>query len=601
MELLEHYKQLYDGTVVKRGYKYGVPIEKGAVITEDWLKKNFEEVGKMISLFSAYPDLYIDLISREDDKISLFFYQRITLRAVMRFKEIFITAPRAFSKSFTCILGMMLQCIFIPGRKVFICAPGKEQSAKIATEKLTEIFDHWPLLRNEVLGGRLDDRPGNYGKDYVTLNFVNGSRFDVVGALETTRGGRRHGGIIDEIAKHEEQPLNEIVLPLLNVSRRLPDNTVNPHEPNQQVICVTSAGFKTSFAYNKMIDIMENEIIDPKNALMFGCDYRVPALHGLIDPTYINKLKMSPSYNERSFAREYASIWSSESEESWFNFKKMNIHRKVKNPEYKRKRSLQDNQFYVISVDVGRIHDQTAVCIFKVTVAADGRHFATLVNLKVLGLIPERKRFEIQAIDLKREIEVFEPRAVIIDTNGLGVGLADEMIKTQFDKETGKLMPAYGFVNDDVYKKIQPKDAPQILHGIKANGPLNSQIHSNALARINGGMVRFLISEQKAKSALLATQKGRKMKIQQRVKRLMPHEMTTSLFKEMSNLRLKRTGSSTDIVLEKINSRYPKDKYSSFSYGLWLIKQFEDEATKRRRVRTGNRKLVFFSEGRNGF
>jgi hypothetical protein len=30
----------------------------------------------------------------------------------------------------------------------------------------------------------------------------------------------------------------------------------------------------------------------------------------------------------------------------------------------------------------------------------------------------------------------------------------------------------------------------------------------------------------------------------------MPHEMTTKLFEEMTNLRLRRTGASLDIVLE---------------------------------------------------
>jgi hypothetical protein len=43
----------------------------------------------------------------------------------MRYKEVFITACRAFSKSFISILGIFLQCIFIPGTKRFICAPNK--------------------------------------------------------------------------------------------------------------------------------------------------------------------------------------------------------------------------------------------------------------------------------------------------------------------------------------------------------------------------------------------------------------------------------------------------------------------------------------------
>ena len=107
---------------------------------------------------------------------------------------------------------------------------------------------------------------------------------------------------------HEERPLNEIVLPLLNVSRRLPDNTVNENEVNQQTIAMTSAGVKTSFAYDKLIDMFEKSIINPKSAFVFGCDYRVPVLHGLLDKDFISDLKMSPSFNEDSFAREYASI-----------------------------------------------------------------------------------------------------------------------------------------------------------------------------------------------------------------------------------------------------------------------------------------------------
>ena len=89
------------------------------------------------------------------------------------------------------------------------------------------------------------------------------------------------------------------------------------------------------------------------------------------------------------------------------------------------------------------------------------------------------------------------------------------------------------------------------------------------------------------------------MNTEQRVKRLMPHEMTTKLFEEMANLRLKRTGASMDIVLEQINSRFPKDKYSAFAYGLWRIKEIEEEhyKKKRRKSSLGNRKLVFFSGG----
>ncbi len=577
------------------GERDGTKIEKGVVLTEEYLEQHIKEIGDMYSFFSAYPDIYLDMITPEGDNISLFFYQRIFLRAVMRFKTVYVTACRAWSKSFLTILGLMLQCIFIPNHKAFICAPNKSQGAQIAKEKIYEIYRHWPLIRREVVGGDISETPGNFGKDYVTIKFRNGSIFDVVGALDSTLGGRRHSGLIDEIKNHDEEAINTIVLPLLNVSRRLPDNTVNPREPNQQIICATSAWQKTSFAYDRLIDNFIKAIVEPTKAFVFGCDYRVPMMHHLLEQEYVNDLKMSPSYNETTFATEYLSIWQGASSDSWFNFEKMRRHRKIQNPENKAVNRPGAEQFYVLSWDVARLHDQSVVCVFRVNVRDKVTFHSTLVNIKMLGLSEEEKTFQRQVIAVKRLIKAFNPREVVIDTNGLGIGVADLMIQEQTD-ELGIHYPAYGFNNDDSYLKIQPKDAPKILYGLKANSTLKSKIHSNVYARISGGLVHFLISEQEAKSALLATKQGQKMSVMQRVQRLMPHEMTTNLFDQMANLRLKMTGSTNEVVLEQINARYPDDKYMAFAYGLWRIKELEEEnSTRKRRLGSGPRRLIFYS------
>ena len=186
-------RKLFDDSIIQRIERDGTEIEKGVIITEDYLIKNENFFAEILNIFAAYPDLYLDMIKPADSNFNLFFYQRIVLRAIMRYKKIFVTAPRAFSKSFITILGLILQCIFMPGTKRFICAPNKNQSAQIAKEKIVEIYDKFPLLRKEIVGGTVSDTPGNFGKDYVTLKFRNGSQFDVVGALDSQRGGRRHG------------------------------------------------------------------------------------------------------------------------------------------------------------------------------------------------------------------------------------------------------------------------------------------------------------------------------------------------------------------------------------------------------------------------
>ena len=576
----------------------GIELEKGVVITQEWLEKNEDFLTEQWEIFSAYPDIYLDLIKPKESNFELFPYQRIFLRACMRYTNIYITAARATSKTFLSILAKYLQCIFVPNHVGSIVAPNKNQAAKISKQKIQEIWRIWPLLKNELEPSNSSSEGvrANFGKDYCDLFFKNGSRLSIVGALDSDRGLRTHATLIDEARDQDGDMISEVILPQMNVSRRMENGLVNPYEKiNTQVIYATSAGMKSSFAYEALIDIFEKSIIDPKNNFCIGLDYRVPVMHGLIDGKYVKDLKMSPSYNETTFASEYMGTWLGGSDESWFNFEKLSKYRKIKNPEWKQKFRGEQNIFYLISVDVGRLSDQTVACIFRVNIRNE-RYFATLVNLKVLGRSAESKTFTRQAIDLKILIRKYNPREVVIDTNGLGIGLADEMIKTHYDNE-GELLPAYGFFNNDDYKKIQPKDAPAILYSLKANGPLNSKIHGNAYSRLNGGLVRFLITEQEARSSLLATKVGSKMSFENRIRRLMPHELTTKLFEEMANLRLKRTG--LDIALEQINPRFPKDKYSALAYGLWRIKELEEESyqRKRRRAGLGGRQLFFFTGG----
>lgn len=582
----------------ERLYHKGIELEKGVVITPDFLDRNAEFLQNCFQIFAAYPDIFLDLITPLESNFTLFPYQRIFLRACMRYTSIFITAARATSKTFLSILAKYLQCVFLPNHVGSIVAPNKSQAAKITKQKIQEIWRIWPLLKNELEPGMTDGVHANFGKDYTELFFKNGARLTVVGALDSDRGLRTHATLIDEARDQDGDAIAEVVLPQMNVSRRMSNGLVNPYEKiNTQVIYASSAGTKSSFAYEALLDTFEKAIIDPKTSFCIGLDYRIPVMHGLIDAAYVRSLKLSPSYNESTFAAEYLGLWLGGSEESWFNFSQLVKYRKIKNPEWRQKFKDNKNVFYLISTDVGRIHDQTVACIFRVNIQ-ENKFFTTLVNIYVLGRQAESKTFVQQAIDLKHLIGIYNPKEVVIDTNGLGVGLGDEMIRSQVD-EHGVELPPLGFFNDDTYKKIQPKDAAQILYSLKANGPLKSKIHSNAYSRLSGGMVRFLISEQEARASLLSTKVGQKMSTEERIKRLMPHELTTKLFEEMANLRLKKTG--LDIVLEQINTRFPDDKYSSFVYGLWRIKELEEDyyqKTLKRQLHM-NRKLVFFTGGQN--
>lgn len=572
-------------------YRNGIELEKGAIMTRERIEKNWDLYTKYMNYFTVYPDKFIELITPVESNFKLFFYQKIFLRACLRYRYHYCTAPRAFSKTFITMLAMILKCIFLPGSKCFICAPKKEQSAKIAKEKIDEILDLFPLLRKELLG---DDY--NAGADYVKMTFRNKSIFDVVGALDTTRGGRRHFGLVDEIRDHDGDTLNEIVIPLLNVNRRTRAGLVNPKEPHQAQYFMTSAGQKNSYAYQKLIEILELEIITPKSAFVWGCDYRVPMQAGLLDRNFMREIKMSPTYKEDSFAREYMALWTGGGNDSWFDYDKMTKYRKLINPERQQNIKVGGKEFYIISVDVGRLGCQTVACIFKVF-PHESEFTCNLVNVQVLGKTKEEKALPIQSLEIKRLVDAFQPKELVIDANGLGIGLVDFLAQETYDPLYGKTYPGYCSVNEGAVKdshprKMYPRNTP-IIYGIKANATLQPQIDGNCYNKIFSGKVKFLVREQEIKTRLMGSKTGQSMKIEKRIARILPHEMTTRLFEEMANLKLK--GAGNDIKLEQINSNMTKDKFSAFEYGLWRIKELEEEYYKKLRSRQGKRTLFFYN------
>ena len=56
-------------------YEYGV--EKNVVLSRDNVEQNRELIQKYIEYFSAYADIFLDLITPAESKFKLYFYQRI--------------------------------------------------------------------------------------------------------------------------------------------------------------------------------------------------------------------------------------------------------------------------------------------------------------------------------------------------------------------------------------------------------------------------------------------------------------------------------------------------------------------------------------------
>ena len=545
-------------------------------------------IRQYAAFWREYPDLFVDFMVRgnrtepKEGEFKFYFYQRVFLRSVMRFQYVYAVFPRAYSKSFLSVMALMIRCILFPGAHLFVTSGGKEQGASILHDKVQEICKLIPTFEREIDCGRGKTQEG---KDRVRYVFKNGSVLDNLAARESTRGQRRHGGLMEECVGIDDSILREVIIPVMAVSRRAQDGTVNEKEPlNKSQIYITTAGYKGTFPYDRLIGFLVRMVTQPERCMVLGGTWRTPVGVGLQSKTFITDQKNEGTYNEASFEREYESKWSGTVEDAFFNGEHFNRNRKLLQPEYEHSGRSAAGAYYILSADVGRKGCDTVVCVFKVTPQTQGPAIKTLVNIYTIS----DEHFEDQAIQLKKLYYKYKARRLVIDGNGLGIGLVDYMVKSQ-NGDDGEFYPDFGVENDDdgYYKKYRTGNTDiDAMYILKANAPINTECHSNAQTQLASGKVKFLIDERVAREKLLGTQKGQKMTPEERAEYLKPFTLTSILKEEMMNLREENEG--INIILKQANRGIRKDKFSAFEYGLYYIKQEEDRKKKKKKFKASD-------------
>ena len=564
--------------------------QKKIGLSEERVRAQLPVVRQYVAFWREYPDMFVEfLCGSNPENFSLFFYQRLFLRAVMRHRYAYATFPRAYSKSFLSVLVLMLRCILYPGSHLFVTTGGKEQAAGIAKEKSDELCKLIPGLRNELNMTRGKTKTS---KDNIELIFKCGSVLDIMAARQSSRGKRATGGLMEECILIDQTLLNEVIIPTMNVDRRLSDGSrIESETVNKSQIYVTTAGWKNSFAYSKLIQLLIQQIIDPNEAIVMGGTWRIPVMEKLLKKSFIEELKLDGTYNDSSFAREYESEWSGDAENAFFSADIFDRHRQLNQPEYEYSGRSSKNAYYVLGVDVGRKGCTTECCVIKVTPQAQGSALKTLVNIYTW----DEEHFETQAINLKRLFYKYKARIVAIDANGLGIGLIDFMVKDQIDPESGELLPNFGVENDEdgFYKKYKTIDTEvDAMYLIKANAPINTEAHSYVQTQMSSGKIKFLIDENQAKTKLLSTKAGQAMDGDHRSEYLKPFTLTTILREQMLNLIEENEG--VNIILKQSSRSIKKDKFSAFEYGLYYVKKDEDSKRKKKKRNIGD--LMMFTQ-----
>lgn len=540
---------------------YNPEFSSSVKATSDTQRRGFyENINKWVEFVAYmrfYPDYFWDLISNSSSQIKLDLDQRVFLRCIARFKHVYGVFPRGYGKTMLEVMGMIHACIFYPGITISMTAQTKENASKILKEKYLELIAAFPMLANEI-------RNTNFSKDRAEIIFQNNSTIDILANQQSTKGLRRRRLQIEESALINNALFEDVLEPIVNVARRTGKGNIDREELNGQINFFTTSGYRGSDEYKRSVKMTE-EMLDLKGVMVIGSDWRLALKFGRgeSEQTIMQKKE---SNSPISFAMNYLSEWVGAVDGALIAINKILNIRTLKEPE------LKGDGFseYVLSMDVARSYNEdnadSSIVVLKLKRSKTGKliqvHCVNIINLPTGLSIPN------QALELKRIKKLYKPTAVIVDANGLGIGLVDNCMEETIDPETGENLGSWSLLNVEANKKYEEKnnriysDSEKILYAMNATG-LNDEIIVNFKSMVESN--KLLLLEQLSNNVYDVNDEESVRK------KIIPHMQTDNLVAEISNLKIKNKESGK-MVVEQVSRKINKDKYSALSYGLYWIK-----------------------------
>lgn len=503
-----------------------------------------------------YPDLFLDLIKPEAGGINLNSDQRVYLRCIMRFVSMYGVFPRGWGKTYSEVLAMYLVCIFFPGIDLAMTAQTKENASELIKDKHSEIMKHFPMLENEI-DGRV-----KFAKGDAEVRFKSDSKVDNLANAQTSKGQRRKRINIEESNLLNDEMFQDVLRPIVEVPRYTVGKlgVVDPQELNQQINFFTTSGFRGSDEFQRSVK-MYNGMVNLSGEMVLGASWFLACWYGR-GSSKSQILKKKKEMSPIAFAQNYESKWVGCSDSALVNINKLMNCRSLASTQ---KECKGDEEFY-LGVDVARSqntnNNQSSVVVAKVRRNKDKTKIVSVDIVNIIN-IPNIMNFTAQACMIKEIKKRYNARAVVVDGNGLGAGLIDELLKESFDPITNQSLGCWDTLNDDNIPEI-PDEAEKILYNLKAQS-VQSRVVTNFIDMVDSGKLRLLCNKQ-LNDFTIAQQDDFDNEVA-------PFIQTDCFFEEVANLKLKQLPSG-GVTIEKVVKKLDKDRVSACIYVLWYINEF---------------------------
>lgn len=546
-------------------------------IEKDKQQKIMETVAWRAGYYRSNPHRYvIDVLG-----LSLKWFQQILLWCMMHYNFVMYLAARGQGKTYLTALFCCVRCILFPGTKIVVSSGTLKQANEVLLKIQDDFMKQSSILRSEI-------EKCNIGQNDASIYFKNGSWIKTRTSSENSRSARANCIVVDEFRMVDETVINTVLRKFLT-SPRQPKYLQKPEYAHMQErnkeIYMSSAYFKSSWAYKKAQSYTLNFFDDTKKYFICGLPYQVSVREGLLSRSQLEDEMSEADYNELVQQMEMECLWFGDTDGSLFKFDELTARRRLRKAfpplsfcnDKITIPKLTATGKRILSIDVALMqstkkkkNDASAIFINDLIQVNDTAYQSNFVygetfeGLKTdeLGMIVMKYFYEYQCTDL------------VLDTNGIGLGVYDFITKDQICQENGKRYQAMTCINDkDMAERCKVRDANKVVWSVKANANFNNEICVLLRNGIQNGKINFLIPEQDADSSLKETYKGYfKMSPTEQAKLKMSYIQTTFAVYEL--IKLDHEVKNGNIKVKEVEGMR-KDRYSSIAYSYWCACQLE--------------------------
>lgn len=508
-------------------------------------------------------------------------FQQVLICLMFKYTYFMTIASRGMGKSQLVAAVLCAMCTLFPGLKVCIAAGVRSQSVNVLNKIIEDFMPKSNNLKNEILKWSTTSQDSS-------IHWRNGSTIKVVTAADSARSARAHVVVGDEFVQIKKTILDKVIRKF-KAGQRTP-NFYNkkeykdyPKEPNKEIY-ISSAYYKHHYSWAKFKAFFKS-MVKGENYVVCGFPYQLPVSNGYYPIEQIREEMQEDDFDEIAWSMEMDSLFFGASENAFFSFDSLDIARKIKNAIYplpyydllrdsKIKQQLKiEGEIRVLGMDIatqgGTKNDATCFTVLQMIPLGDGQFIRNLVYMETL----DGGHTLDQAIRCRQLYDDMDIDYVCVDTNGVGIGVYDNLVIDIVDQERDIVYKAMTCMNDEkMAERCKSPDAPAVIYSIKANQTFNSECATLLRDHIRRGKLRLLCPEAESNERLFKNKSFQSLEIEEQVLFQIPFTQVTSLIVEMINLDYEVTNGKIKV---KEASGMRKDRYSSCSYANYLCSELE--------------------------